>query len=78
MWVLAMGPPTLFLHLSLLSEIIESSNPGIEKRKVILTGKAVLPLEGEDLPWLVKQPRAYACSTVSCLLRDWALALVQP
>lgn len=76
--MLAMGPPTLLLHLCLLSEIIETSNPGIGKRKVILTGKAVLPLEGEDLSWLVKQPRAYAYSTVSCLLRDWALALVQP
>lgn len=78
MWVLAMGPPALLLHLCPLSEIIETSNPGIEKKKVILTGKFGLPLKGEDLPWMVKQPRAYTCSTLTCLLRDWALALVQP
>ena len=63
------GTYTLLSHLCPLSEIVETSRPwqGEEDQKVLLTGMAILPLKGKDLPWLLGGPRACACSTLPWL-----------
>lgn len=77
-WVLAMRPPALLPHLSVLVKSRDFSSGAMGRRP-----ETYLHKQGCFAPWRWRPslatwgPRAHASSMPSWLLRDWVLALMQ-